>query len=99
MNTTSTSLPRWTLAFAAAAVALSFVSLSYRYRVEQRNRAVTLAAEADAVESLGASQQLDFRASLRALKAKGINAVVLNEETVGDLVSSGVLSLQPDTGQ
>jgi hypothetical protein len=95
MNATSTSLPRWTYVCAALAVALSLVSLSYRYRVEQGNRAVAMAAEADIVEQLGASQGLSFEQSLRALKEEGFNAVVLSEETVGDLAGSGLLTIYP----
>jgi hypothetical protein len=93
MNTTSTSIPRWTGYFAVAAVLLSLVSLSYRYRVEQRNRAVAMAVEGDVAESLGASQGLDFQHSLQALKARGFNAVVLNEETVGELMGEGLLNV------
>ena len=92
MNTTSISIPRWTYACLVAAVAFSLVSLFYRHKVEHRNNAVAMAVEGDVVESLGAAQGLGFKAALRALRADGYNAVVLSEETIGELVSSGLLT-------
>ena len=96
MNTTSTNIPRWTYAFLAAAVAISLVSLFYRHRVEHRNTAVAMAVEGEVVESLGAAQGLAFKDSLRALRAMGFNAVVLSEQTVGELVGSGQAAIVAD---
>lgn len=99
MNTTSTEIPRWTYAFAIAAVALALASLFFRHKVEHRNNAVAMAVEGDVAESLGASQGLNFKDSLRALKAKGFNSVVLSEETVGELVSSGQIRVDASSGK
>jgi hypothetical protein len=93
MNTISINPPRWTYACVFVTVALSLASLYYRHKVEHRNAAVALAVEGDVAESLGASQGLGFHDSLKSLRSQGFNAVVLSEETVGELVSDGQMQL------
>jgi hypothetical protein len=76
--------------------ALSAVSVSYRYKVERRNRSVAIAAEYDIVESLAASQGISIDRALGSLRNDGLRSVVLTEETAGDLISEGRLAVRYD---
>jgi len=89
----SISLSRWTYYGIAACALFSLVSLAFRFSAERSNRAVALAAEVDTVESLGLSQGKTLPRAFKELAESGLNAVVLSEETAGDLVVSGQLRL------
>jgi len=91
MTSTKTRILLW--AGVAATLALSLYSLSYRYRVESRNRAVELVVEMDAVEQLAAAQQLPLASALTKLKSVGVGGVVLAEQSIGELVDDGELQL------
>ena len=78
---------------AALCAALCLYSVSFRYRVESLNHAVSLVAEADQIESLAANQGINFEAALGKMRAVGLNGVVVGEETIGDLVSSGQVEM------
>ncbi len=78
-------VPTW-LPFAIALMAaLSLYSISLRYRVEQRNKAVSIAAEYETVETLAAASGKSVPQALEDLKQQGLGAVVISEDTVGDL--------------
>lgn len=84
-------LPWWLWASVALCAALSLTSLSYRHRVESRNKAVTLAAEMDTIQPLAATQGVPLTQALHMLKREGLGAVVLNEESVAQLMGEGRL--------
>lgn len=95
--TSTPSIPRWLVTASLAATALlSLYSLSFRYRIEQRNRAAGIAVEMDAVKELAAGQGLLPDEALEHLREAGLTAVVLAEQTVEDLLKSGQLDLSPD---
>lgn len=72
----------------------SLYSLSYRYRVEQRNLAVAIVAEAESIAELGALAGLNpIAENLRQLKAQGLGGVVISEDTIGSLIGSGLVEL------
>ncbi|RYF98493.1 MAG: hypothetical protein EON94_13045, partial [Caulobacteraceae bacterium] len=91
--TSSRALRLLPLAFALLFL-VSLWPLSRRHQAETRNRATDVAAEIEAIEALGAGQGLTLDQSLAKLKASGLGAVVLNEETIGELVSVGQLEIK-----
>ncbi len=64
-----------------------------RTQVEALNKATSMAVDMETVESLAASQGKPVPEALADLKAQGVNAVVLSEETIGDLIGQGKASL------
>ena len=81
------------LAALLAATLLSLFSIYRRFQVESQNRALALATEMDTVESLGASAGLSPAEALARLKTSGLNAVVLGEESIGELSGERQLSV------
>lgn len=69
-------------------------SLSSRVRVEERNKATTLAMEFNALEA-AAGDTGDVAVLLQSAKAQGLGAVVLSEQTIGDAIASGLLMVVP----
>jgi|CXWL01.1.fsa_nt_gi MFS family permease len=68
---------------------LTGYSLLLRYKAESLNKAVSLVAEADQIEALGAAEGLDFEEALAIMSKRGLNGVVISEETIGQLLSNG----------
>ncbi|MBX3119853.1 MAG: hypothetical protein KF784_12365 [Fimbriimonadaceae bacterium] len=92
MNSTKFA-PIWALLISVAVCGLaSLYSMSFRYRVEQANKAVNLSAEIDVIEMLGASEGLTLEQSLLKLKESGLNAVIDSEESINTLLSEGRIS-------
>lgn len=89
----ASSVPRWVWACAWVAALASAVSVGFRYRAEQRNRAVTLVAEAETIQELGASLDLPLDQALASLKQRGLGGVVLSEQFVSDLLLVGAVSI------
>ena len=87
------TLPVWLLPCIAVTVALSAFSIAKRHIVESRNKAVTIAVDFDMVEALAASDGTPIVKALQNLKAQGVGAVVLGEESVSDLITDGYASL------
>src|SRR5271157_4310325 len=87
-------LPVWL----AISVALSALIASYscykRYQVETENRATSLAVEFETVEGLASAQGIPIDRALTDLKAQGVNALVLSEATIGELLAKGQATLQ-----
>ncbi|MBI1757418.1 MAG: hypothetical protein HYR64_09965 [Fimbriimonas ginsengisoli] len=81
------SLPRWLIPALVLSAILASLSIGYRFRVESRNKAATLAIEIETAEAVSIAQGFDLDESLRRLKAKGVGALVLSEETVADLIN------------
>src|SRR6476659_10178124 len=83
------AVPLWIYASIAATALLSAYSVMTRHQVESKNRAGTLAVEFETIEALAASQSTPIDKALTDLKAQGMGAVVLGEESIGELVSEG----------
>jgi hypothetical protein len=83
------AVPLWIYASIAVTALLSAYSVMIRHQVESKNRAVTLAVEFETIEALAASQSTPIDKALADLKAQGMSAVVLGEESIGELVSEG----------
>jgi hypothetical protein len=64
-------------------------SISKRIKVENDNQSVMFAAEVDTIQSYSAAQGMTFEEGLKELKAKGLNGLVVPEETIGELISDG----------
>ncbi|MCB8933639.1 MAG: DUF5693 family protein [Fimbriimonadaceae bacterium] len=86
-------MPRWVWGCAALAALASLASIGYRYRAEQRNRAVTIVAEAETIQELGAAVDLPLNASLYSLKQEGLGGVVISEQFVSDLLLVGSVTM------
>lgn len=87
------SVPRWVWGCLVVAALASLASIGARYRVEQRNRAVTLVAEAETIQELGAAVDLPFDQALASLKRQGLGGVVLSEQFVSDLLLVGAVTI------
>jgi len=85
----------YALVAACLAAILSAWSIHKRYEIESENRAVSLAAEYETIESLAAAQSLPMDRALVDLRAQGLSSVVLSEETIGELIADGKASLEP----
>ena len=89
-------IPIWLIAGIVLTVVLSLVSISYRYRAEEHNKAVSIALEFDTIESYAATSHKSITEALDYLKAdRKLGSVVLSEETIGDLVASGDVTFTP----
>ena len=75
-------------------VLVSVYPLALRGKAETRNQAVSIAAEFDAIESLAAGSGVPLEKAAAELKEKGINAVTINEESIGELITSGQLTVK-----
>lgn len=81
-----------------AAAAVSLYSLSFRFRIEARNRACELIVEMDAAEALAKVEGLTLDQGLARLKESGVSAVALTTQTVGELIDEGSLDIRPGEG-
>ncbi len=81
------SIPRWLLPSIILAAVLGSVSIAYRYKIEARNKAATIAIEIETAEAMALSQGVPLDKALLKLKSHGLGALVLTEETVGDLMT------------
>lgn len=88
--------PWWVWASVILSAGLSLWSMSYRYRVEQRNRAVTICAEMVQIEQLAAAQGESKPEGIARLKDAGLGGVAVGEDTLGSLVEEGQLVQQSD---
>jgi hypothetical protein len=88
-----TKIPLWVWAAILVPALLSLFGLYRRHRVEARNHAVAIATEIETIEALATAQGLTVDQATRRLQERGLNAVVLGEETVTDLLSRGEATL------
>ncbi len=88
-----TPLPKWLFPAVLLSAALALISISYRHRVETRNKRVAIVTEIEAIEALATAQGIPLDAALVQLREKGLTGVVLSEETVASLLSEGDLTL------
>lgn len=77
----------------------TYFSIQKRHVVESLNKNVLIAVESDSVRALSAAQGLKLEEGLRLLKAKGLNGIVLSEETIGELITDGRASISGVTVQ
>lgn len=87
-------VPFWLYGCILVAAALSLLSLSRRYTVEQANKDVAICVEMDTVSAMAAAEGKTLDRALGDLKLQGVSAVVLSEEYAGELVSIGRISLE-----
>lgn len=85
----SPKFPAWMWAAALVCAVLSLFSISKRHQVEHANRSVALAVEMENIQALAAAQGVPVSQALKALKQQGLQAVVLSEESVAQLISEG----------
>lgn len=69
------------------------VSISKRISAETANHDVMIAAEVDTIQSYAAAQGMTFEEGLKTLKASGLNGLVVQEETIGELITDGRAAL------
>ncbi|OWU65576.1 MAG: hypothetical protein CBB60_004010, partial [Armatimonadetes bacterium Cent15-Ar3] len=69
------------------------VSISKRISAENANHDVMIAAEVDTIQSYAAAQGMTFEEGLKTLKAAGLNGLVVQEETIGELITDGRAAL------
>jgi len=87
--------PRLKLGWLAIGLLLlaSLYPLWRRHAAESRNLAVSIAAEYEVIEGLAAGQGISMEDAAQKLKASGFDTLVLNEESVGDLIARGDIEL------
>ncbi|MEZ0326988.1 MAG: DUF5693 family protein, partial [Fimbriimonas sp.] len=95
-DSSNRQLPLWLWLSVGLSVLLSLYSIAKRHEVEAKNKAVAITAEYETVEALASAQGLSATAALENLKAQGLNSVVLSEETIGDLIGTGRLTVRTD---
>jgi len=84
-----TKLPVWiAIAFIVPAL-FSIFSIYRRNQAESLNRATAFAVEYDTLENLAAAQGVTVDRAIQLLKPQGLNAVVLGEETMAELIGRG----------
>ena len=72
----------------------AFILAGNRYRLESRNKAVELTLDYGELQSLSASSGVSMPALLQRFKAAGVTSVAITETLLGDLVTTGQVSLQ-----
>ncbi len=90
----NTSTPRWLLPSIFVAALLSCASIALRHRVEAHNKATTISIEIETAETVALSQGVPLDAALKSLKARGLGALVLGEQTVNDLITAHQIEVQ-----
>ena len=83
------AFPSWIWALALATALLSLFSIFQRSKVESQNHTVAFAVEMENVQALAGAQGITVPEALERLKKSGVQAIVLSEETVGQLISEG----------
>ncbi|MBS1718676.1 MAG: hypothetical protein JSS72_13190 [Armatimonadetes bacterium] len=89
------NLSRLLLPSCVLALVLSAVSITYRIKVENRNKALTLALEIENLRADAVSAGVSLDEAAKELKHKGLGGVVLTEETVAEIASRGEIILEP----
>lgn len=83
----------WPLVLLASLASL--LSISYRFRMESRNKAASLAAEIENIETLAQAEGKPLDIAIEDLKRQGLRGLVLTEETFGDLLSQHEVEVGP----
>jgi len=88
-----TVLPKWLAAAILIPALLSLLSLYRRNHVEAQNKATSFAVEYESIEGLAVAQGMSVEDAIRQLKPQGMNSIVLSEETIGELISEGRITI------
>jgi len=75
-------------------VLVSLFGVLRRHQQETSNRAVSITAEYDVIEAYASSEGITIEQALEKLKAQGLTGIILNEETVGELIGQGRISVR-----
>ena len=94
---TSPKLPSWALVAVVLAAICSCISIQRRVSVESRNKATAITLDMAVIESVAATQDASVAQTLTVLKQSGLGGVAISEDTIGEALSMGVLSLTPRT--
>lgn len=86
-----TKPPIWLYAAILLTACFALIALSYRFRVEQKNKAAGLAIEFQAARDAAAGEKTRIEDFLSEAKRHGLFAVCLSEELFTELVQSGRL--------
>ncbi len=86
-------LPVWAIAAFVLTAVLALYSVHKRSQIEAMNKAVAVSVEYDTLQSLAASQGMPIGPALKDLQAQGLNAVVLSESYLSELVGNGQVEL------
>ena len=84
--------PVWVYAAIVMGAIVSLISVSYRFRMEHKNRAVGLVLEMQAVHDAAAAEGKSVSSVLSGAKKHGLIAVTLSEETLPELVETGEIA-------
>lgn len=79
----------------AAMLVAALYSLSIRYKVEASNKAVGIMMDGQSVSDLAAASGQDLMSLLADLKGNGLTGIALTEETVGEMIEEGQVTLSP----
>jgi hypothetical protein len=88
--------PRWFIVSAALTILLCAFSIQKRVRVERNNRATALAVDMDVIETLAASDGRTLPEALKDLRAQGVYAAVISEETLGEVIQRNDAHVEGD---
>lgn len=91
------AFPAWLFPVVFLLAIVSSYSMYKRYEVEAQNKAVNIAAEYDTVASLARSQGLSADDGIGELKKEGLNAVILGEDNLSELLSNQQITLVSGT--
>lgn len=97
MNSNPTRLTALLVASLIVTALIAGFSVYRRNQVEVSNRATSLAADYESVEFLSAGQGLTVDQALVNLKAQGLNALILPEETLTELIGQGRVQIATST--
>lgn len=86
-------LPLWVIVSLVISCGLALLCCLQRFRLEHSNRAVSISAEYEVIQSLALAQGESVPQALTSLKADGLRSVVLSEEGFSDLVAQGRISV------
>lgn len=81
-----------------AGVVASLITLVQRYRTEARNRGVALVLDYNQFRTLVAAAGVPQDQAFHDLKAAGITGVAVTEETLSDLLGSGIAQVTTSAG-
>lgn len=77
------------LIFAVFTCLFSLISIQKRVTIEKSNTKTAIVADIDTIHSLSASQGLTIEEGVAKLQSKGLNGVVIPEQTIEDLLNDG----------
>ena len=85
---------RWFFLFLGLCAIFSVASLFFRFRVEERNKAVGLCYEMQVLKDLAAASHQPILKVLQNAKFHGLTGVTLSEETLDDLLRADVIQFK-----